>query len=144
MAKWKDVPGFEGFYEASSDGSIRNKITGYIISGKNGIVKLSRGDGNKVITTIPRIILQTFRGDPPSSLHFAVRLDRNPENNSLKNLAWKTRSEFPPKAKLNQKTAKEIRRLAKKGYSAAELADNFGVRTTTIRSVLNGQTWGNA
>lgn len=144
MAKWKDVPGFEWFYEASTDGTIRNKTTGITIGAKTGIVKLSRGNGDRVITTVPRVILQTFKGDPPSSSHFAVRLDRNPENNALKNLAWKTRSEFPPKAKLDQKTAKEIRRLAKKGHSAAELAANYGVQITTIRSVLNGQTWTNA
>lgn len=139
--KWKSIPGFEGLYEASTDGRIRNTATGREIGSKGITVKLARPDGTHVISTIPRLILTTFKGPAPSPRHKAVRLDRSVNNNALRNLAWKTRSEFPPKALLDAKQVKEARKLARRGVPQAELAERYGVSRATIRQLVNGNTW---
>lgn len=137
--RWKSVPGYEGLYEASTDGRIRN-ARGQEIAGRGNIVKLHK-EGETIITTVPRVILTTFHGPAPSPRHKAMRLDRNPTNNALKNLAWKTRAEFPPRAVLDAKTVKTIRRLASKGLSIRQIANEVGVARSTVASVANGYTW---
>lgn len=101
---WKDIPGYEGLYQASSLGRIRSLdrfdgrmhwIKGRILcqtSNKLGYKRLSlfkEGKDKKVI--VHRIIAATFLGNHPSL--DVNHIDGNPSNNAISNLEWCTRAE---------------------------------------------------
>lgn len=136
---WKDVPGFEGLHKAGSDGSVKNLKTGRISSKGNGI-RLINKRGEEVKTTKPRVVLTAFRGPPPSDQHYAVRIDRS-GGWELKNLAWKRRSEHPPRCKLDKRTVSEIRKLARKGLSNSEIAERYGLTRGSVWAIANNRCW---
>ena len=111
METWKDIPGYEGLYQASSAGRIRsvegkttssarfpkrhwksrilkgrgaNKVTGYRVSlWKDGKVKDA---------LVARLVALTFLGVPEAG--FTVNhKDGNRFNNNLSNLEWLSRAD---------------------------------------------------
>ena len=137
--RWKDVPGFEGLYAASTDGRIKNLKTGKILNSRYGVVL--RKDGEAVFKRTPRLILETFCGPAPSPEHVAVRLDRSVDNDRLDNLAWKTRKEFPPRQKLTKDQINSMRWLAQRGLTGAEIARRFGVTRQNVYGILQRRKW---
>lgn len=106
MEIWKDIPGYEGLYQASTFGMIRtceNKVTSNARCStrvwKSRIMK-GRGDhyatGKRVSLwkdgkhkdyLVARLVALTFLGDPPEG--FTVNhKDGNRMNNSIDNLEW--------------------------------------------------------
>jgi len=110
--EWKDVPGYEGLYQASTHGRIRSldKLVN-AAGGRHGkqIKRLRRGrimalkpvnktylkldlydSGGKVKTwTVHRLIAITFIPNP-NSLPLINHKDENPFNNCINNLEWCT------------------------------------------------------
>jgi hypothetical protein len=67
--RWKSVPGFEGFYEASTLGRIRRMPEGRLLdwsrqTGRYRNVKLCR-PGHKKMMCVHSVIALTFRGPTP-------------------------------------------------------------------------------
>lgn len=110
MEQWKSIPGYEGFYEASSEGRIRS--VPHIVScyGKGGtkmadgrilkpydstpgylIVTLSR-DGEKTKRQVHRLIAMTFLGGDHPELQVNHK-NLNKHDNRVSNLEWATQSE---------------------------------------------------
>lgn len=111
---WRDIPGYEGYYQASTLGDIRsidrivefsNKRTQYI---KGGIVPQykhnnDRGlpylnthlcrDGETKTFLVHQLILLTFVGPCPEGMQIRHFPDQNPSNNKLENLRYSTPSE---------------------------------------------------
>lgn len=101
---WKDIPGYEGRYQASTNGQIRSLDT-HVWSGggyrsvKGRILKLSiEGSGylnvNLGIDNPQRIhilILSTFKGPRPKEFD-GMHLDGDASNNFEGNLEWGTKS----------------------------------------------------
>lgn len=108
---WRDIPGWEGLYQASSQGRIRSvtrtvvalrhgrmakaTYTGKIMAltprgvrGKYLGVNLSRGDVKRSYM-VHRLICHTFHGDPLPGQE-AAHNDGNSFNNQAKNLRWAT------------------------------------------------------
>ena len=112
MEKWKAIPGFEGFYEASNRGRIRSldrfvkhpsgskkKLKGRVLkaspmSGLDGylVVTLSRR-GKLKQSTVHSLVLKAFRGPCPEGMESRHFPDRDKQNNRLKNLHWATKKE---------------------------------------------------
>lgn len=105
MEVWKDIPGYEGLYEASTNGNIRSKegrttsnkkfpvrrwkqhvLKGKGISPAGKRVDLWK-DGKSRGFLVARLVALTFLGDPPNG--FTVNhKDGDRFNNSLENLEW--------------------------------------------------------
>ena len=154
--KWKDVKGFEDYYEISSEGSLRRKATGRILKpkrDKDGYLEYCLCVNNK----------RTYkRGHRLVAIAFIPNLEDKPEvnhkdnikhNNCIDNLEWVTDSENnrhyyaefhgPDKGlcTLVKGQWDEILSLHKAGKSYKYIADYFSLgikRTDTIGDVLAG------
>lgn len=110
MEEWRDIPGYEGLYQASTEGRIRT-VEGKVTSNsryserhwKSRILK-GRGDcsagkrvclwkdGNKKDCLVARLVALTYLGNPPDK--FTVNhKDGNRLNNKIENLEWLSRGD---------------------------------------------------
>lgn len=103
---WKDIPGYEGLYQASTLGNIRT-VEGKITSSKRYAVRRwksrilkGRGDnpktGKRVFLwkdgkakdwLVARLVALTFLGTPPDG-YTVNHIDGNRMNNAVDNLEW--------------------------------------------------------
>jgi len=128
---WKDIPGWEGFYQASSEGRIRSiprdnwrpnkvgditrfRMRGRILraaSGPHGyrVVVLSDATNGRPpkMFRVNRLICATFHGQPPSHRPEAAHGDGDLKNNCAFNLRWASRQE-----NINDKKRHKVERLA--------------------------------
>ncbi len=107
---WKDIPGYEGRYQASTLGRIRSlprvefrkdghggyanwSYKGRMLkqhAGESGHLHVNLGARNT--KKVHRLILETFVGPCPVGFE-CLHIDGTPENNRLANLRWGTRVE---------------------------------------------------
>lgn len=104
---WNDIPGYEGWYQASSLGRVRSvdRRVGHRGGGKalrrgrvlekgriwSGYEKVCLSKNGKPTThSVHRLICTTFHGPPPSRWHHAAHADGVRDNNVASNLSWKT------------------------------------------------------
>ena len=90
-----DIPDYEGLYQASNLGRIRNS-KGQIMKQRKDrygymIINL-RKDGKMKTHFVHRLVLKTFKANPENKSQVNHR-DENPENNALNNLEWSTPKE---------------------------------------------------
>ena len=111
MEEWRDIPDYEGIYEASTLGNIRSK-EGKTTSNKRyekryWKSRVLKGRGNNYATgkrvslwkegvcrdfLVARLVALTFLGEPPEG--FTVNhKDGNRLNNKLENLEWLSRGD---------------------------------------------------
>lgn len=108
--QWKDIPGYEGMYQASTFGRVRSlprevvrkhahgghavwRYAGRVLAAKAkncGHINVSLGANNSKL--VHRLVLETFVGPCPQGMECLHR-DGNPANNCLDNLHWGTRHE---------------------------------------------------
>lgn len=105
MEIWKDIPDYEGVYQASSEGQIRTVEGKTTFTARHGVrhwksrVMKGRGnrpegkrvslwkDGKHKDFLVARLVALTFLGEPPKG--FTVNhKDGNRLNNSIDNLEW--------------------------------------------------------
>ena len=105
MEEWRDIPGWEGLYQASSEGQIRSlprltnrgrTIRGRVLSPGRGKglyynVALCR-DGKPRSFKLHILVALAFHGERPGGMD-VMHLDNNPENNAADNLRYGTKSE---------------------------------------------------
>jgi hypothetical protein len=112
VERWKPIPGFEGFYEASNRGNVRSLTRHYVTKKKHHHVTVQgrilvkqRGtkarpkalyryvnlskEGVVYRRAIHQLVLEAFIG-PRSKGHVCNHIDGNPSNNALENLEWVT------------------------------------------------------
>ena len=133
---WKDVPGYEGKYQASNLGRIRtlkvhgkNKIVirkiQYTQNGKRTKIDLMNKDGTRRWTNVGMVVAETFLGKSNLTVHHK---DENPLNNRLDNLCYLSikdnvrASECIPVKSINRTTGEikhyeALRDVIKEGYS---------------------------
>lgn len=95
--QWLDVLGYEGLYEVSSTGQVRNKRTGLtrtpqVDSQRGHLCVLLYRNNKPVGKQISHLVLEAFVGPRPDGL-LALHWDDDPLNNDLTNLRWGTHSE---------------------------------------------------
>ena len=94
---WKDVPDFEGYYEVSSLGRVRNcrtkKIKAQSIQTNGKYYQCSLWKNNKEKRVLThRCVAKAFISNPLDKEHVNHK-DKNVFNNTLSNLEWVTCSE---------------------------------------------------
>ncbi|MDG4968269.1 NUMOD4 domain-containing protein [Lactococcus lactis] len=167
MEVWKDIPGYEGKYQASSYGQIRSLdrevivtervrgrfkrvCKGKILAQKRqdayGHLGTSLGQSGQFYTHY--LVALTFLGERPENQDVR-HLDGNLINNNLENLAYGSRTDNiidcyrQGKAwrKLTLEQAREIKIRLAKGETGTSLAKEFGVNHTSIYRIKNGKTF---
>lgn len=168
MEIWKDIPGYEGQYQASTLGRIRSvdrQITqmgrfgkpftrtmkGRVLRPgrycKSGHVSVTLGKG-AFGKPVHQLVMLTFVGPPPMGMEVR-HLNGDPTDNRLCNLAYGTRSENILDVyrigkrwrKLSKAEALEIKRRLAAGESGAALSREFGVSETSISRLKVGVTF---
>lgn len=162
---WKDIPGYEGRYQASTEGQIRSVdrrvrvvahgaettrlVKGRVLSPgrycKGGHVSVILGRGSNG-SPVHRLVALTFMGPAPPGCEVCHN-DGNPENNALDNLRYDTRSENIKDVvrqggrwrKLNAEDVREIREMLGRGYTGAEIARAFCISQTQISKIKLGR-----
>lgn len=168
---WKDIPGYEGRYQASTEGRIRSvdrvvysrsrttrlpfarKIKGQILRPgrycKAGHVSVILGRKTSGLP-VHQLIMRTFVGEPPAGQEVRHK-NGIPADNRLANLEYGTRRDNildvyrQGKAwrTLTTDDVLEIRKRITEGDKGADIARDFGVTPTTISAIKHGRcyTW---
>jgi len=159
MNRWASVVGFPD-YEVSSFGGVINKKTGKALRptlhGKYLGVSLRR-NGKTHKKYIHQMVLEAFVGPRPSATHQASHDNGDRRDNSLSNLAWKTRSENAEDKRrhgtmplgethansfLPEDAVREIRQLYKAGTPVKTISSLFGLKHGTTYQIARGSRWG--
>lgn len=165
LGHWKPIPGFEGLYDISDHGCVRNARNMNLLklqNSGNGYYKVQLCRNGVVFREwVHRLVAKAF---VPNPCNFRVvdHVDGNKKNNHANNLEWVTRKEntrrafqmgMIPKPKtlcgeqhpnhiLTEGQILEIRVLYKTGlYSQRQLAKQHGVSQTTIKMIVNNRAW---
>lgn len=101
---WKDIPGYEGLYQASNMGRVRSlprwrssRRGRYFVSMKilkpfqrrDGYLEVGlHKNGGQKAHRVSKLILLAFVGPPPEGYETRHFPDPNPSNNRLCNLSW--------------------------------------------------------
>jgi hypothetical protein len=167
---WKDIPGYEGRYQASTFGRIKSlaRITNNQHCKTDSILKQSYSNGYMVVTlhkpsikvnkSVHRIILDTFEDNPDNKPEVNHK-DGIKYNNKLSNLEWATSQENMIHAyktglanvgqgetshnhKLTEKQVLEIRsKYIPYKYTARMLAKEYGIGWKYIDEIVNKRSW---
>ena len=99
VEEWRAIPGYEGLYEASNTGHIRNiasgmgrtpgKILKSTPTGRYGHRTVAlRKSGKTYHWFLHRLVALTFNGHPSEEKPYALHKDGNVDNNRPENLYW--------------------------------------------------------
>jgi len=166
--EWRDIPGWVGLYQASSEGRIRslprwsesaNRVyAGKVLSpvrhssGYLAVNLTSRAAGMRKQEFIHRLVLMAFRG-MPSAEQQACHNDGDQTNNRLSNLRWdsaksnhadkrihgtRQNGERNGNARLTKAHVEQIRMMPGR---YADIAARFGVCTSTVGRIKRGESW---
>lgn len=141
MSEWRDIPGYEGVYQVSSEGQVRSldRVVQHPVSGdtlRRGkvlrlkrrsegylYVRLYRG-GKSKSRSVHHLVLEAFVGPRPEGSE-TRHLDGDPTNNRVSNLAWGTPKENAQDKKRHGTEPWSKRSHCKNGHS---LLDETNVR----------------
>lgn len=117
---WRDVPGYEGFYEVSNLGRVRNSRTRHVL--KNTATQYRGGSyrysvslckrGKQSTKKVHRLVAMAFIPNEGGKRE-VNHIDGNPLNNYAENLEWCTGSENMEHAYKNGLTVMSERRRKK-------------------------------
>lgn len=140
---WKPVPGYEGIYEVSDQGRIKNTSTGRILKGREKKGKFNTyisvalcTNGHPVNYYVHRLEWEAFNGPIPQGM-VINHIDENSTNNNLENLmictqrdnlSWGTHNERVKKT--NQGKVKSIIQTDLDGNVVKEWASLHDIENT--------------
>lgn len=165
---WKDIPGLDGLYQASSDGEIRsldrrqyNPLTKGFSVHKGKVIKqgISK-DGYRLVwckktLQAHRLVCAAFHGVAPFEGAEVCHANDIRDDNRAENLSWGTRQsnaaemaerdrvkgEKHPRAKLTAFQVFMLREIPSYRGINNDLAAAFNVSRGTIITMRSGQNW---
>lgn len=157
--RWKPVVGFEGLYEVSDQGHVRNRHGRLMrphCRKEDGYYTVPLSRAHKVKRAyLHRIVAEAFKGAAPPG-HEVAHDDGDKAHNAASNLFWKTRQAnaddnvrlgVTPKGETHgmsvftADTVRLARRLKADNVSERKIARQCGVSRWTLRDMLSGRTW---
>jgi len=158
---WKTIPNYEGFYEISNTGMVRNRFEKILRSYKegNGYMRIELNkNGSAKKHSIHRLVAGAFLGK--RELPYEVNhINGNRVDNNVENLEWLTRSQnirdTHIKGRHNQKSEKnnatkltnrEVSRIKLAclcGIKKSEISKIYNIAESTVFSIANGTNWKN-
>lgn len=167
--EWRDIAGYEEFYQISSVGWVRATVyrsgkrhaKGNLLkpykSKRGYLMYILQRDGKAKGFTAHSLVARAFIGERPEGLTINHR-DGNKENNHVDNLEYVTQKEnsqhaadtgllLPQKgtahgmAKLTDEMVLEIRKRAANGEKQRELATEYKVSFQTISKIVRRLRW---
>lgn len=166
METWKDIPGYEGFYQVSDMGRV--KSLSRTIAGKSNSTHKLRGRilipkkynkyghlavdlskyGVRKAKKVHALVMLAFVGAYPEGQEIR-HLNSDPTDNRLCNLAYGTRAENGIDAskalrlvrKLSNDNVSEIREKIKAGEKKTDIAKEYGVSAHTIWRIDTGDLY---
>lgn len=161
MEIYKDIQGYEGFYQISNLGNVKSlrRENEYIMKGgkttKGNYITYSvnlrkKGIGRKFY--IHQLVAKHFIKNPLNKKEVNHK-DNNPHNNKASNLEWVTHDENMKHAMKSNRIVKgeksgmsklkdeDVVEIYKTKTDALELSKKFNVTRETIYSIRRGQTW---
>lgn len=132
---WKDIYGFEGRYEISDTGDIRNKKTQNYLkykidkSGYQQIGLRKVGDRKRYWFSVHRLVAIHYICNPSDATLQVDHIDNNKLNNNVSNLRWVTSGENNLNRKLEHWATNKTKQLYiteyKNGYMIRINRSNF-------------------
>lgn len=169
--EWRDVVGFEGFYQVSSLGRVRSLDRWILHSGKKrfkkGVVRAEKLDyhgypsvalcldGRRYDVNVHTLVARAFVDGYFEGAH-VNHIDGVKANNIPSNLEFCTRSQnmkhayslglkkpvsVASRRVLSDDDVRSIRSLLASGNTCVQIASRFGVKDEAIRRIKTGQTW---
>lgn len=167
---WKDIPGYEGRYQASNLGrvkslprvvtrvessgrivkqSIRERILRDSINKRGYRYVVLRKDGQSVTREVHVLVAASFLGPRPDAGQQVRHLNGNSLDCSAKNLSYGTRSQNQLDLydyrgfhhRLTPDNVLEIRKQLAHGETGRNLAQTFGVCESNISAIKHGGTF---
>lgn len=162
--EWRDIPGYEGRYQASNLGRVRSLDRrvrighGHTRTMNGRVLKPAANKHNPHLyvvlghgaagSAVHRLVAATFLGPCPDGQEVR-HLDGNAQNNRVDNLAYGTRSENILDVlrigrawrALTTSQVQAIRQKLQAGASGAELAREYGVGEGCISAIKTGRSF---
>lgn len=157
MEQWRDVVGFEGLYQVSDLGNVRNARTGHIKKPHLNVrlnrpqICLSKFD--KVTTIYPhKLVMEAFVGKRPEGME-CCHADGNPWNNELSNLRWDSRTnnsqdkfkhgtqKMGEKHPMSKLTVEKVLAIRQDSRLHRIIAVEYGVSQPTISQIKSRKYW---
>lgn len=158
MEQWKDVVGYEGLYEVSNIGGIRNATSGYqlkVTPGIDGYPAVGLKLKKPYKFRVHRLVAIAFLGQPQTESEVCHNNGDKLDNRGC-NLRWDTHAnnvrdtashgrvafgEMLPQSKLKRSEVGLIKRLIKNGIKNRQIAKMFMVSRSNIRKIALFDTW---
>jgi hypothetical protein len=165
---WRQIPGFEGYYQVSDHGNVRSLRCGMGVRSrprpvkarptKDGYLRVALHSAERpkaAHTNVSRLVLMAFVGPRPDG-HDAAHQDGVRTNNRLSNLRWMTHQanidqrdehgttawgEADGNAKLTAEQVQDIRSRVAGGERQRDIARFYGVCKGTISHIITGRNW---
>lgn len=123
LENYKDIPGYEGLYQASTEGriwSIRSQRYMKPRFDRYGYqrINLTAKNGKVKTELVHRVVCMAFHGKPPEGRTVVDHIDGNINNNSADNLQWVSISENTKKAYVNNESGYQDRAKVKGQWEA--------------------------
>ena len=165
VVEWRPVVGYEGLYEVSSDGHVRNARTGHVLKrhpNREGYLLVQVWKQNRPYNRAVHVLMAAaFIGPRPAGME-VNHIDGVKENLTVDNLEYLTRGDNARHAfriglrvprldaaraarrfKLTPATVLEVRRRRLEGEKVVALAAEYGVGVGTVYDALSGtRSWG--